>query len=273
MPPCAARRSAPPAVACTHTLTRTRARRNAVCACAHAYAHICTHCYVHTHVPSSARLVRALTTHRTHARPRIGASAGNVSGGGGGTHRILRLGQSAAAGSSASSVFCAYLRANRAAAPGGSDPPLTARRSRTRRSTAPRRHRCERAWRRRGGRGTHRSSKSMHWPSHSGSAFTFVEATRLPRTARACGPRPPRNNGRTWGRTGRSHRKSPRMHAHTHARDRHTGAFGSGDCTLRQMQTTRAHPRAHPPQTLGAAPKYVYLNIDGCPHTLMYIFR
>jgi hypothetical protein len=38
-----------------------------------------------------------------------------------------------------------------------------------------------------------------------------VEWMDLPRTARACGPRPPCNNGRTCGRTGRSHGKSPRM--------------------------------------------------------------
>jgi hypothetical protein len=69
-----------------------------------------------------------------------------------------------------------------------------------------------------GGRGTHSCSKSLHRPSHSGSAVTFVESMDLPRTARACGPRPPRDNGRTWGRTGRSHRKGDHaLHAHTPA--------------------------------------------------------
>jgi hypothetical protein len=62
-----------------------------------------------------------------------------------------------------------------------------------------------------GGRGTHSSSKSLHRPSHSGSAFTFVEPMTLPRTARACGPRPPRDEWADVGQTGRSHGKSPRM--------------------------------------------------------------
>ena len=60
-------------------------------------------------------------------------------------------------------------------------------------------------------RQTHRVSKSLHWPSDSGSALTFVEEIHLPRTARACGPRPPCDNRQTWGRTGRSHGKSPRL--------------------------------------------------------------
>jgi hypothetical protein len=38
-----------------------------------------------------------------------------------------------------------------------------------------------------------------------------VEKMDLPRTARACGPRPPCIDGQTWGRTRRSHGKSPRM--------------------------------------------------------------
>ncbi len=35
--------------------------------------------------------------------------------------------------------------------------------------------------------GTHRVSKSLHWPSDSGSAFTFVAEMDLPRIACACG--------------------------------------------------------------------------------------
>ncbi len=79
-----------------------------------------------------------------------------------------------------------------------------------------------------GSGGTHRYSKSLHWPSHSGSAFTFVESMALPRNARACGPRPPRNNGQTWIRTRESIESHHACtHRRSHARDRHTDAFGT----------------------------------------------
>jgi hypothetical protein len=116
----------------------------------------------------------------------------------------------------------------------------------------------------------------LHWPSHSGSALTFVEPMYLPRTARACGPRPPRTNGRTWGRTGRSHGKET-AHARTHTRMRVIGTptrserrpYPEADAThtgapARALARASARPHAR----LGAAPKYMYLNIDGCPCTL-----
>jgi hypothetical protein len=57
---------------------RARPRWDAFCACAHTQAHTrtqcCVHTYAHTHVPSRARLVRALTTRQT-TRRRIGAAA------------------------------------------------------------------------------------------------------------------------------------------------------------------------------------------------------
>jgi hypothetical protein len=113
-------------------------------------------------------------------------------------------------------------RIQRRAAPA----PAPRRRSATRSSAAPAPPRTRTAA---APGGTHSSSKSLHWPSHSGSAFTFVWPMDLPRTARACGPRPPRTNGQTWGRTGRSHRKvtAHALNTHPHARDRPTGAFGA----------------------------------------------
>ena len=229
----------------TRRRTRRRPRWDAFCACAHTYAytrmHCCVHTYARTHVPSRARLVRARSR---PARPRVGASARPCERGGAGTHSVLRLGQLAAAGSAASSVLVAYLRANHAAAPGGPGPPLTARRSAARAShacaglgrgrrpatpppphptprsaaPAPRRGSASRssaapanAHGGGGGRGTHRVSKSLHRPSESGSACTFVEEMDLPRTARACGPRPPRDELADVGQTGRSHGKSLRM--------------------------------------------------------------
>jgi hypothetical protein len=243
----------PPLSAHTHTLAHSRTlgciRRRRAYVRIHTHA-LLIHTYARTHVPSRARLVRARSR---PARPRVGASAGPCERGGGRTHSVLRLGQSAAAGSAASSELAAYLRANRAAAPGGSGPPPTMRargsaaaddrqrrRRRIQRRAAPapgaaapraaaqRRHRRDRARRRRPAR-THRVSKSLHWPSDSGSAFTFVEEMALPRTARACGPRPPRNNGQTWGRTGRSHGKETThaLNTHPHVRDKHTDAFGA----------------------------------------------
>ncbi len=168
--------------------------------------------------------------------------------GGAGTHSLLRLGQSAAAGSAASSVLSANLRAQPCGRAGRLRPTANARRSAARASHAcaglgrrpttgnaaaaaanaarlgpsARRGSATRSSAAAGtaahahgggggGRGTHRYSKSVHWPSHSGSASTFVPTMYLPRTARACGPRPPRTDGRTWGRTGRSHGKSLRM--------------------------------------------------------------
>ncbi len=113
-----------------------------------------------------------------------------------------------------------------------------------------------------GGRGTHSPSKRVHWPSHLGSAFTFVAVMYLPRTARACGPRPPRTNGRTWSRTGPKPWKvaAHALNTHPHARDRHTDAFGAAIVPC--AATARPHAR------LDAAPEYMYLNIDGCQSTL-----
>ncbi len=203
--------------------------------------HICEHICTQWCIVSSTRAAR---------RPlRVGASAGPRERGGVVTHSCFRLGQSTAAGSAASSVVCASLRANRAAAPGGSGPPPDARQSAARasheraglgcgrrpatpppphptprgaapapgaaapRAAARRRHRRKRARRRGGGRGTHSSSKSLHRPSDSGSTFTFVRAINLPEHRTRVRPRPPRNDGQTWGRTGRSHAKET-----THAR-------------------------------------------------------
>jgi hypothetical protein len=61
-------------------------------------------------------------------------------------------------------------------------------------------------------------------------------------------PRPPRTNGRTWGRTGPKPWKGDHActHTHAHARDRPTGAFGAAT-VLGRCSPTRAHPRAHPP--------------------------
>ena len=69
--------------------------------------HCCVHTYARAHVPSRARLVRALTTRPT-TRRRVGGAG--VSAAAAGTHRILRLGHSTAAGSAASSVPDASLR-------------------------------------------------------------------------------------------------------------------------------------------------------------------
>jgi hypothetical protein len=65
--------------------------------------------------------------------------------------------------------------------------------------------------------GTHRCSKSLHWPSHSGSALTFVEPMYLPRTGRARAAAPAARQWADVGSNGRSDRKSPRMHARTPA--------------------------------------------------------
>ncbi len=131
---------------------------------------------------------------------------------------------------------------------------------------------------------THRVSKSLHWPSHSGSAFTFVTAMDLPRTARACGPRPPRNNGQTWGRTGRSHRKSPRI-ASTHTRmhvidtPMHSERRLYPEADVNPTRARNAGAPARAPATnartharLDAAPKYMCLSIDGCSYIHIYIY-
>ena len=88
----------------------------------------------------------------------------------------------------------------------------------------------------------------------------------LPRIARACGPRPPCDE---WADVGANAPKPWKVAAHAlnphpHARDRHTGAFGSGDCTLRRMQPYTGAPARAPAATarpharLDAAPKYMY---------------
>jgi hypothetical protein len=172
----------------------------------------------------------------------------------GGTHSFFSFGQSAAAGSAPSSELDADLRATSAAAPGGSGPHPTARRSgRARQPCArvarpmadDRRHRrrriqsraapAERAARKRtqqqrsagiaanahggggGGRRTHRVSKSLHWPSHSGSAFTFVPEMDLPRTARACGRARRATMGGRGVERAEAMQRRPRMHPRTPA--------------------------------------------------------
>ncbi len=56
--------------------------------------------------------------------------------------------------------------------------------ARKHRSATPAPPRAQGGGRRRGSGGTHRYSKSLHWPSDSGSAVTLVEKMDLPRTAR-----------------------------------------------------------------------------------------
>ena len=88
-------------------------------------------------------------------------------------------------------------------------------------------------------------------------------------------PRPPRDQGRTWGRTGRRHRKSPRI-ARTHTRVRvmdtpvHTARrlYPEADATQAGAPARAPATTARPHARLGAAPKYMCLNIDGCPCTL-----
>lgn len=235
-----------------HTPTRTLEciLRMRAYVCIRTHALLRTHTCTHTCTQSCTSSARAARDPPAHAPAHL---SGPCERGGGGTHRYFRLGQSTAAGSAASSVLAAYLRATRAAAAGRLRPtphraPVgSARRPRARgarrrpttgnaAAAASNAARCgpaagaaAHAQQRSagtaanahggGGRGTHRVSKSLHWPSDSGSALTFVAAMDLPRTARACGPRPPRDQGRTWGRTGRRHRKSPRI-ARTHTRVR-----------------------------------------------------
>jgi hypothetical protein len=233
--------------ASTRTRTRTRPRWDAFCACAHTYAHTRMHCCVHTyartHVPGRARLVRARSR---PARPRVGASAGTCERGGAGTHSFLRFGQSAAAGSAASSVLDASLRAHRPAAPGGPGPPLTragrprapAMRARgsadgRRPATPPPPHPTARGSAPAPGAAsaTRRSAAPAPPRTRTGGGAAGARRTVPPRacTGRATrgAPAPswrrstcraPRaraaarcNNGRTWGRTGRSHGNSPRM--------------------------------------------------------------
>ncbi len=198
----------------------------------------------------------------------------------GGNHSLFSLGQSTAAGSAASSERIACLRANRAAAAGRLRPHPVPRAGRAaaasqarawlgrgRRPATPPRPQANAAWCRPGARpgsargssaappppqtreaahgegGTHRVSKSLHWPSDSGSAFTFVEPMDLPRTARACGRARRATSGkRSVDRAEAMERDRACTHAHPHSRDRHTDACGTGDCTLKTDAPHRGAP-------------------------------
>ncbi len=254
----------PPSRACAHASRRTctleRILRMRAYICIHTRMHCCVHTYVHTYVFSGASQARApLAACRAsaHRRGRVSAAAAALTGSSGWATRP----PPAAPRSRCRARPCAPTvrprpggsgqprpRAGRPRAPAmrarGSAAPNDRQRRRrrtqrraarpgarhgsaTRSSAAPARPPTRTAAGRR--RGTHRVSKSLHWQSHSGSAFTFVKWTSLPRTARACGPRPPRNHRRTWARTGRNHGEET-THARAHTRiahDRHTGAFGA----------------------------------------------
>jgi hypothetical protein len=225
--------------------------------------HCCVHTYAHTHVPSRARLARALTTRPTT----VGASAGPCERGGGGTHRCFRLGQSAAAGSAASSVLPASLRADSAAGAGrlrpkpGRAPVGNARQPCVRgaRPTADDRQRRRRRIQRRVVR-PRRQARQRH--AQQCSAGTVANAQRARRRRQAGRTVPPRAcTGRatrgapspSWRRsTCRTPharvRRAPAAHqradvgtngpkpckgdraytcTHPHARDRRTDAFGA----------------------------------------------
>jgi hypothetical protein len=232
------RRRAPPAA--QHAHAHAHADAHAGTHSAHARIRTHTHARTAAYAPTHAHMYPAVHVWRARsrpARPRVGASAGPCERGGGGTHSRLRFGQSTAAGSAASSVSPAHLRAHRAAAPGGSGPPRTARRSAARASHARvglgrepttgnaaaaasnaarrrpqrparqrhahRRHRRERARRRRAR--THRVSKRLHWPSDSGSAFTFVRSMYLPEHRARVRPAPAAHQWRDVGSKGLAH--------------------------------------------------------------------
>jgi hypothetical protein len=256
----------PPLSAHTHTHTPTPTLGCVLRMRAYVRIHmhaLLIHTYARTHVPSRACLVRALTT-RPIPRRRIGAAGVSAAAALTESSGSASRPPPAAPRARCCPLPCAptvrprraapahpLTRAGRPRAPamrarGSADgrrqatpppPPHPTPRGAGPSAPAPQRHAQQRSARTAanahggggGGRGTHSSSKSLHWPSHSGSALTFVEPMPLPRTARACGPRSPRTNGQTCGRTGRSHRKvtAHALNTHPHARDRHTGAFGA----------------------------------------------
>jgi hypothetical protein len=216
------------------------------------------HCYVHTykhrHVPSGARLVRArsrarhASAHRRQGhsqflqvgpldrrrqRRELGAGRGPARQPCGRAGRLRPTPNARRSAARASHARAGLGRGRRPATPPqphtnaawcGPAPGAAAHAQQRSAGTAANAHGGG------GGRGvTHSSSKSLHWPSDSGSAVNLVPPMDLPCTARACGPRPPRTDGRTWGRTGRSHSKVAThcTPTHPHARDRHTDACGA----------------------------------------------
>jgi hypothetical protein len=208
-PPYAARRSRRRRV-CVRVHTRAPTRTLECILRMRAYVRTRMHELLRTHicalmVPSRARLGRVLTTRPTWLR-RIGGAGVSAAA------AALTVSTSwatrpppAAPRARCWTRPCAPTVRPRRAAPG---PPRThagrprapAMRARGSAAADDRQRRRRRRRQRRGMRpGTHMNFKSLHWPSHSGSAFTFVPETHLPHTARACGPRPPYKFRRTDG--------------------------------------------------------------------------
>jgi hypothetical protein len=168
--------------------TRTHAHSahfwKALYICAHTHSYIYLHCYIHRYVPSETHLVLA----RSHSRRRPRARA----------HRTAVRGGGALTGPSGSA----------------SRPPPAAPRARCcPRTCAPKCGRpsgfgpsLKHAHGGVAGGGTHRVANSLHWPSDSGSAFTFVREMDLRCTARACG-RACRAQCTDMGSNRRIHRK------------------------------------------------------------------
>jgi hypothetical protein len=279
-------RTRPRAQARAHTRTLGCIRRMRAYVCTHMHALLRTHTCM-THVPSRARLVRALTTRPPTHRP---TRRGRCERGGGGTHISFRLGHSAAAGSAASSVLCASLRAHRAAAPGGSGPPLTragrprapAKRARGS-AAADDRQRPRRRIQRRmvrpsaPARRHHAQQRSAGTADDApGSGAAGAGRTVFPRacTGRATrgalspswsgwtchAPRARAARGRRATLGGRADERAEAtrketthcMHTHPHARDSthtHNGAFGTAMYPEEDAAHAGASLRAHPPQT------------------------
>ncbi len=189
---------------------------------------------------------------------------------------------------------------HRAAAPGGSGPPRS-RAGRTRapdmrargsaaaddrqrriqrravrpgarrgsaRVAAQRRHRRERARRRLGGAGRTVPPRACTFRATRGAPSPLCRrwTCRAPR-ARAAAPA-----AHQWADVGTNRAEATEshdaLHAHTHphARDRHTDTFGAvivPKTDVTHAGATNARPHAR----LDAAPKYMHLNMDGCPYT------
>jgi hypothetical protein len=227
-----------PPLAPAHTHTHAHAGTHS----AHAYEYTRMHCYARTHMRTHTCTQSCTSSARARkpARPRVGAIGG--AGVSAAAAALTESSASASRPPPAAPRAGSYTRAcaptvrpcraapaHRDRAPVGRARQPRARARRGRRPTTgnaaaaasnaarggPRfSARCGSATRQQRSAGTaanahgrrrrraHSSSKRLHWPSDSGSAFTFVPSMYLPHTARACGPRPPRNQWADVGSNG-----------------------------------------------------------------------
>jgi hypothetical protein len=219
------------AVARTRARTRACARWIAVCACAHTYANTRTHCHVHTYAHMypvvhvwCGRAHDPPDHASAHRQGRVSTATGALTV----SSTSATRPPPAAPRARCCPRTCAPTVRPRRAAPAehargldrGRRPATPPPPHQTPRSAAPapgagaraqqRKHRRERTRRRRVGADAQflqelalaeRLGERLHLRGEDGSAAHRARVR----------PRPPRDNGWTWGRTGRTHGKSPRM--------------------------------------------------------------